>query len=200
MYEPLLSISETPRRHTDPRTGCKTIDFTHCISGKLEPEQVKIILMEDDSQRLRKRKKAGKLLRAKSRLEKGCVQATMFYYDRFEKYHSLSNALAVVLTQENRAIMHKRKDDERIPLWRRETINWALEQGEAIRKCASDLKTVAEDGAEGDERRNNLEAGFNSELVPRSWNQVLDQWILNIYIGGIHFPAHPNFKKNPKSF
>ena len=101
----------------------------------------------------------------------------MFYYDRFERFYNLPNTLTVVLTQENRAIMYERKDDERIPLWRRETIKWALEQGEAIRKCAKDMKTVAEDGAVGDKRRDNLAAGFDDELVPRSWGQVLDQWI-----------------------
>ena len=48
-----------------------------------------------------------------------------------------------------------------------------------IRKCAKDLKTVAEDGATGDKSRDNLAARFNDEMVPRSWNQVLDQWTLN---------------------
>ena len=190
MFEPRLLINTTPRRYIDPHTGCEILDFTHCITGKETPQQIKVILMEYESQRLvkkrrlleaetKKAKKAERLLRANSRLERGHIQATMFYYDRFGKYHSLSNTLAEILTQENRATMNERKDDERIPEWRRETIEWALEQREEIRKRSKDLRTVAEDGTEGDESRSKRMAEFNSEMVPRSWNQVLGQWIIN---------------------
>ena len=163
-------MNDTPRRHTDSRTGQEIIDFTYCISGRETPEQVKLILMGDESRRLKERRKAGRLLRAKSRLDEGYLPATMFYYDRFGRYHGLGNTLTTVLTSENRDIMQERMGDERIPEWRRETIKWGLEQGDMIRKCAKDLKTVAEDGATGDKSRDNLAARFNDELVPRSWN------------------------------
>ena len=166
------------------------MDFTQCITGNETPQQIKTILWEHESRRLaekgrllkeeaKKTKKAGKLMRAKARIEQGLIQATMFYYDKFEKYHSLANALASVLTSENRDIMQERTNNERIPAWRRETIKWALEQGDMIRKCAKDLETLAEDGATGNKSRDNLAARFNVEMVPRSWNQILDQLVLN---------------------
>ena len=120
-----------------------------------------------------------KLERAKLRLKQGIPEATMNYYDRFQRFHNLPNTLTVVLTKENRRIMEDRRYDERIPLWRRKTIEWAIEQGDAIKKCTKAMKTVAEDCAVGKERRDNLAARFNSELAPRSWGQVLDQWIAN---------------------
>ena len=120
-----------------------------------------------------------KLERAKLRLSQGIPEATMDYYDRFQRFYNLPNTLTVVLTKENRRIMEDRRYDERIPLWRRKTIEWAIEQGDAIKKCAKAMKTVAEDCATGKERRDNLAARFNSELAPRSWGQVLDRWIAN---------------------
>ena len=120
-----------------------------------------------------------KLERAKLRLKQGIPEATMNYYDRFQRFHNLPNTLTVVLTKENRKLMEDRRYDERIPLWRRKTIEWAIEQGDAIKKCAKAMKTVAEDCAIGKERMDNLAARFNSELAPRSWGQVLDQWIAN---------------------
>lgn len=75
--------------------------------------------------------------------------------------------------------MEDRRHAERIPLWRRKTIEWALEQGDTIKKCAKAMKTVAEDCAVGKERRDNLAARFNSEIAPRNWGEVLDQWIAN---------------------
>ena len=120
-----------------------------------------------------------KLQRSKLRLTQGMPEATVFYYDRFQRFYNLPNTLTVVLTQENRKIMEDRMYDERLPLWRRKATEWAPEQGDAIRKCAKAMKTVAEDGAVGKERSDNLAARFNSELVPRSWGQILDQWISN---------------------
>jgi hypothetical protein len=191
VIEPGLTINEEPTRGTDPETGYEIIDFSRCVYGNETPQQVRIILLDYESRRLRKRqlllkekakqkKRDERLLRAKARLERGLVETTMFYYDRLGKYHSISNALATTLTSENRDIMQERMNDEGIPEWRRETIKWALEQGDMIRKCAKDLKTVAEDGATGDKSRDNLAASFNDEVVPRSWNQVLDQWTLNV--------------------
>ena len=120
-----------------------------------------------------------RLERAKFRLSQGIPEGTTDYYDRFQRFYNLQNTLTVVLTRENRGIMEDRMDDEKIPLWRRKTIEWAIEQGDAIKKCARAMKTIAEDCATGHERRDNLAARCNSEMAPRSWGQVLDQWIAN---------------------
>ena len=120
-----------------------------------------------------------RLERARFRLSQGIPEGTMDYYDRFQRFYSIQNTLTIVLTKENRGIMEDRRDDEKIPLWRRKAIEWAIEQGDAIKKCARAMKTVAENCATGQERRDNLASRFNSEMAPRSWGQVLDQWIAN---------------------
>ena len=107
------------------------MDFTQCITGNETPQQIKTILWEHESRRLaekgrllkeaaKKTKKAGKLLRAKARIEQGLIQATMFYYDKFGKYHSLANALTTVLTcidfreQRYHAGAHEWREDTRM--------------------------------------------------------------------------------------
>ena len=120
-----------------------------------------------------------RLERARFRLSQGIPEGTMDYYDRFQRFYSIQNTLTIVLTKENRGIMEDRRDDEKIPLWRRKATEWAIEQGDAIKKCARAMKIVAENCATGQERRDNLASRFNSEMAPRSWGQVLDQWIAN---------------------